>query len=116
MEFERIFFDFQKNEYQIAEEFLSGDIRAKMEFAENKINQIDAEINKKIAENILNISPVPAYEPKNELERKILDCNPDGEPYFSFSRYYDDDKQIYYDDYISCTRRAASCRWFFYKI
>ena len=100
LEFDRIYFDFQKNEYQIAEEFLSGDIRAKMEFAENKIKQIDAEINKKIAENVLNISPVPAYEPKNELERKILDCNPDGEPYFSFSRYYDDDKQIYYDDYI----------------
>lgn len=90
LEFDRIYFDFQENEFQLAEEFLSGDIRAKMEFAENKIKQIDADINKKLAENILNISPVPAYEPKNELERKILDCNPDDDRYFSFSRFYDD--------------------------
>lgn len=59
-----------------------------MEFAENKIKQLDAEINKKIAQSILKIEDVPAYEPKNGLERKILDCNPDGEKYFSFVRFY----------------------------
>ena len=100
LEFERIYFDFQKKEYQLAEEFLSGDIRAKMEFVESKINQIDAEINKKIAENILNIAPVPVYEPKNEIERKILECNLESDSYFSFNNFYDKDEEMYYDDYI----------------
>lgn len=100
LEFERIYYDFPNNEFQIAEDFLSGDIRAKMEFTENKFHQIDDEINKKIAENIFNITPVPAYEPKNDIERKILDCNPDLNRYFSFSRFYDDNEKIYYEDYI----------------
>ena len=34
LEFDRIYFDFQKREYQIAEEYLSGDVRAKIEFEE----------------------------------------------------------------------------------
>lgn len=38
LEFERIYFDFKKQEYQIAEEYLSGDIRDKMEFTERRIN------------------------------------------------------------------------------
>jgi len=100
LKFDRIFFDFQTHEYQISEEFLSGDIRDKMEFTENQIKQIDAEINKKFAENILQIEPIPTYEPKNNLERKILDCNPNLEHYFSFSNFYDENEQIYYDDYI----------------
>lgn len=100
LEFERIFFDFQNYEFQLAEEFLSGDVRAKIEFLEHKIKNFDFEVNKKIAESVLHIPPVPAYEPKNELERKILNCNPDGDRYFSFSRFYDDNSQKYYDDYI----------------
>ena len=100
LEFNRIFFDFQHHEYQIAEEFLSGDIRDKMEFTENQITQINAEINKKFAENILQIDPISTYEPKNDLERKILDCNQTLERYFSFSNFYDENEQIYYDDYI----------------
>ena len=47
LEFERIYFDFQKQEYQLAEEYLSGDIWAKIEAA-------------------------PPYEPQNEIEKKIL--------------------------------------------
>ncbi|MBR6013548.1 MAG: DEAD/DEAH box helicase family protein [Selenomonadaceae bacterium] len=100
LEFERIYFDFQKNEYQIAEEFLSGDIRAKMEFAETKIQQIDSEISEKIACSVLKIEDIQKYEPKNEIESKILACNPDGERYFSFSTYYDSNEENYYDDYI----------------
>lgn len=53
LEFKRIFFDFQKQEYQIAEEYLSGDIREKMEQTELKIRQIEADINKKLALKIL---------------------------------------------------------------
>ena len=100
LEFERIYFDFQKQEYQLAEEYLSGDIRAKMEATELRIEQLDAEINEKVALSVLKIEDVPPYEPRNEIERKILDCNPEGATYFSFSRYYDDRTENYYDDYI----------------
>ncbi|MBQ7628908.1 MAG: hypothetical protein IJS81_01640 [Selenomonadaceae bacterium] len=44
LEFDRIFYDFQKKEYQIAEEYLSGDIRAKIEDTEQKIEQIEVEM------------------------------------------------------------------------
>ena len=100
LEFDRIYYDFQKKEYQIAEEFLSGDIRAKMEATAVKIKQIELEINEKIATSVLNIDTSADYEPKNEIERKILACNTDYSAFFSFSRYYDAEENIYYDDYI----------------
>ena len=100
LEFKRIFFDFQKQEYQIAEEYLSGDIREKMEQTELKIKQIEADINKKLALKILQIEDAPTYEPKNDIEKQILACNPDMSPFFSFSNYYDHNENIYFDDYI----------------
>ena len=100
LEFERIYFDSQKQEYQIAEEFLSGDIRAKMEFTENKIKQVENEINKKIVSSVLQIDNIKKYESKNEIERKILECNPEFDRYFSFNNFYDKDEEMYYDDYI----------------
>ena len=101
LEFERIYFDFQKQEYQIAEEYLSGDIRAKIEATELKIKQLDSEIAEKIAMSVLKIEDAPPYEPRNEIERKILACNPEGDSYFSFSRYYDEKTDGTYDDYIA---------------
>jgi len=100
LEFDRIYYDFQKKEYQIAEEFLSGDIRSKMEATSVKIKQIELELNEKIATSVLNIDTSADYEPKNEIERKILACNTDYSAFFSFSRYYDAEENIYYDDYI----------------
>ena len=50
MEFDRIFFDFQKKEYQLAEEYLSGDVRAKIEATEIEIQKIDAEIEVKLSQ------------------------------------------------------------------
>ena len=100
LEFERIYFDFQKQEYQIAEEFLSGDIREKMEQTERKIKQITSDINKKIALKILQIEEFPKYAPQNEIEKQILTSNPDMSPFFSFSNCYDQNENIYFDDYI----------------
>ena len=100
LEFERIYFDFQKQEYQIAEEFLSGDIREKMEQTERKIKQITGDINKKLALKILQIEEVAKYTPQNEIEKQILTSNPDMSPFFSFSNCYDQNENLYYDDYI----------------
>ena len=100
LEFERIYYDFQKKEYQIAEEFLSGDIRAKMEAIEIKIKQIGCEINEKLAMAVLNIDNIPAYEPKNKIEQNIMTCNPARFSFFTFSHYYDQSENVYYDDYI----------------
>ena len=100
LEFERIYFDYQKQEYQIAEEFLSGDIREKMEQTEIKIKQITDDINKKLALKILQIEDAPKYEPQNEIEKRIITSNVDMSPFFSFANYYDHDENIYLDDYI----------------
>ena len=53
LEFDRIYFDFQKREYQLAEEYLSGDVRAKIEFTESQIRKTESKINEKIASAVL---------------------------------------------------------------
>ena len=76
LEYDRIFFDFQKKEYQLAEEYLSGDVRAKIEATQFEIQRVDSEMDEKIASTILDIEDYQHYEPKNEVERKIMECNP----------------------------------------
>ena len=100
LEFERIYFDFHEQEYQIAEEYLSGDIREKMEFTERRIQQTEMEIDTKLAKSVLKIEDIPSYVAQNEIERKILACPVENDPYFSFSRYYDEERDCFYDDYI----------------
>ena len=100
LEYDRIYYDFEKKEYQLAEEYLSGDVRGKIEATERQIYQIETQINEKIALSVLKIEESKQYEPQNELEEKILAGNPDGESYFSFARYYDDEEEVSYDDYI----------------
>ena len=107
LEFERIYFDFEKQEYQLAEEYLSGDIRAKIEATELKIKQLDSEIAEKIAMSVLKIEDAPPYEPRNEIERKILASNPESDSYFSFSRYYDEKTDGTYDDYIASQKNNS---------
>ena len=100
LEFDRIYFDFQKREYQIAEEYLSGDVRAKIEFTETQIKQTESKMNERLASAILQLGNVKLYEPKNEIEEKILESNPNHESCFSFSTFYDTKAGTYYDDYI----------------
>lgn len=100
LEFERIYFDFKKQEYQIAEEYLSGDIREKMEFAESRIQQIEMEIDTKLSKSVFQIEEIPSYISQNEIERKILACPVENDPYFLFSRYYDEERDCFYDEYI----------------
>ena len=100
LEFDRIYFDFQKREYQLAEEYLSGDVRAKIEFTESQIRQSESKINEKIASAVLQLDDIAQYEPKNELEQKILDCNPNHDSYFLFSNLYNVTEGTYGDDYI----------------
>ncbi len=100
LEFERIFFDFQNKEYQIAEEFLSGDVREKMDQTQMQIQETENAINKKIAESILQVEDIPKYEPQNETEKNILQFEINGSNYFSFSNYLDKNSQPYYVNYI----------------
>ena len=100
LEFDRIYFDFQKREYQIAEEYLSGDVRAKIEFTETQIKQTESKMNEKLASAILQLGDVKPYEPKNEIEEKILESNPNRDSGFSFATFYDAKEGTYYDDYI----------------
>lgn len=85
LEYDRIFFDFQKKEYQLAEEYLSGDVRAKMEATQFEIQRVDSEMDRKIASTVLDIEDYQHYEPKNEVERKIMEYNPASDSYFAFT-------------------------------
>ena len=100
LEYQRIYFDFQKQEYQLAEEYLSGDIRAKIENTKIKLKEVDAEINKVISKELLKMEEIPMYEPKNEIEKKILTSNGGGNSTFSFSMYKDEESGYTYDEYI----------------
>ena len=100
LEFERIYFDFQKQEYQLAEEFLSGDIREKMEQTQFQIQKIENEINAKLAASILQVEDIPQYELQNELEKNILRFKINGSNNFSFSNYLDEQQNQYYENYI----------------
>ena len=100
LEFERIYFDFQKQEYQLAEEFLSGDIREKMDQTQFQIQRIENEINAKLAASILQIEEIPKYEPQNEIEKRIMEFDIAGNNYFSFSHYLDEQQNPHYENYI----------------
>ena len=100
LEFERIYFDFQKQEYQLAEEFLSGDIREKMDQTQFQIQRIENEINAKLAASILQIEDIPKYEPQNEIEKNILCFEINGNSHFSFSHYLDKEQNPHYENYI----------------
>ena len=94
LEFDRIFFDFKKQEYQIAEEFLSGDIRQKIDDLQDKLFSIDNEFSADISKKILNFhDDITHYEPKNELERAIL--NAESYRYFDFSQNPELEKYIF---------------------
>jgi len=65
LEFDRIYFDFQKREYQLAEEYLSGDVRAKIEFTESQMRQTESKINEKIASAVLQLGVVGKLKVNN---------------------------------------------------
>ena len=76
LEFNRIFYDHQHHEYQIAEEYLSGDIRGKIEALEHRRFALNASIDSRIAEKVLNVPDIADYVPANEVEEQILAANP----------------------------------------
>ena len=76
LECDRIFYDHQHHEYQIAEEYLSGDIRGKIEALEHRKFALNASIDSRIAEKVLNVPDMPDYTPANEREEEILAANP----------------------------------------
>lgn len=93
LEFDRIYFDFKKQEYQLAEEFLSGDIRQKIDDLQDKLSSIDSEFFSDISKKILNFhDDITQYEPKNDIEREIL--NSESYRYFDFSQNPELEKYI----------------------
>lgn len=73
LNYKHIFYDFESNTYQFADEYLSGDIREKIEFLENTRSSM-LENNEAIAKDeIIPWSDEnPEYVPQNEDEQRIL--------------------------------------------
>lgn len=76
LEYQSIYFDFEAKEYQLAEEYLSGDICSKIEFLESAIKESEATKAERVTELVLeSIPPKVTYEPKNDIEKEIFSLN-----------------------------------------
>lgn len=84
LEFSQIFFDFEDHMYKVADEYLSGDVREKLERTEGIADSLNREFSKGLADDYFKIPDFSSYEPKDEIETKILSENPIRSPYFSF--------------------------------
>ncbi len=80
LEFRELFWNARTQEYQPADEYLSGDIREKMEWLRENIEITRNSRDREIWDSLIppTISPVSFadeedYLPKNETEKKILD-------------------------------------------
>ena len=73
LNYKQIFYDYDRDEYQYADEYLSGDIRQKVESLELSIKAMLKE-NQDLAKAEITpwMDEVPEYVPKNEMEERIL--------------------------------------------
>ncbi|MFA6850928.1 MAG: SNF2-related protein, partial [Selenomonadaceae bacterium] len=73
LEFHHIYYDPEKEEYQLAEEYLSGDICAKIEYIEST-TKIFLDQRDSIIQDILTpFENIPPYEPQNDMENTLLE-------------------------------------------
>jgi hypothetical protein len=89
LEFTSIYYDIEKNDYQLADEYLSGDICAKIEYLENLSLDLERQKEDIIHEILTPWSEVPAYEAKNDTEERLLN-----------NRYPNIDDRTYFNNHI----------------
>lgn len=90
LEFDKIFYDFKTQEFQLAEDFLSGDIKQKIDDLQQIIEKQNLDFEANVSANVLNLQgylPYPVeYFPKNDIEKNIVNANPDHNSWFNLSR------------------------------
>ena len=73
LEYTDLFWDERANAYLLADEYLSGDIREKMEWLEHRRDVTKGQRDRSVWESLIPIMPEKAaYAPKNEVEQRIL--------------------------------------------
>ncbi|MBQ8698366.1 MAG: DEAD/DEAH box helicase family protein, partial [Schwartzia sp.] len=77
LEYREMFWDDRTSSYQPADEYLSGDIRQKMEWLEQNIEFTKRQRDRDIWDSLLppTLGEDEEYAPKNETEMRILDEN-----------------------------------------
>lgn len=74
LEYTDLFWDEPANAYLPADEYLSGDIREKMEWLDNRRELTKAQRDRAVWEALIPTMPEKdVYVPKNEIEKRILD-------------------------------------------
>ena len=72
LEFTSIYYDIQKKEYQLTDEYLSGDIRAKIEYLEQLAQNLLEQKENALRVIVAPWTEVPTYEPKNDIESNLF--------------------------------------------
>lgn len=72
LEFTSIYYDVQKAEYQLTDEYLSGDIRGKIEYLENLTVDLGKQREDVLRDLVTPWTDATEYEPKNGTESHFL--------------------------------------------
>lgn len=85
LEFSRIFYDHDQSSYVLAEEFLSGDVRQKLDNVNDRIEYFENELQRYAQEKVVPFSST-RYVPKNEDEERFISSPYDNMDYSSIDQ------------------------------
>ena len=85
LEYTSIYYDAEKKEYQLADEYLSGDIRQKIAFLTREKEQLAGNLAQKTADLLYPEWKAYAWKPRNDWERRFLTAAKEGKRIYSYT-------------------------------
>ena len=85
LEYTSIYYDAEKKEYQLADEYLSGDIRQKITFLTREKEKLAGNLAQKTADLLYPEWKAYAWKPRNDWERRFLTAAKEGKRIYSYT-------------------------------
>lgn len=85
LEYTSIYYDAEKKEYQLADEYLSGDIRHKIAFLTEEKAQLSSKLAQKTADLLYPDWNAYAWKPRNGWEQRFLRAAQEGNRIYSYT-------------------------------
>ena len=85
LEYTSIYYDAEKKEYQLADEYLSGDIRHKIAFLTEEKEQLSSRLAQKAADLLYPDWNAYAWKPRNGWEQRFLTAAKEGNRIYSYT-------------------------------
>lgn len=85
LEYTSIYYDAEKKEYQLADEYLSGDIRHKIAFLTEEKEQLSSRLAQKTADLLYPDWNAYAWKPRNGWEQRFLTAAKEGNRIYSYT-------------------------------